>query len=396
MGTNEHQPTISDGAIDVVEDTARDDHRLLRRGILGGAVGAVAALAVGRASPVSAADGDNVRAGLTTTSLNTTVVANGTTTSAVGFRATATSASYGTGVEGNGSAYGVVGNGGQYAGVAGDSARGTGVSGQARATSGPAAGVSGYAFSVDGVGVAGASPNIGVGGRADNDFRWPTGTPIGMYGVADIDGGVGAMFAGRRAPLRLVPADASGAPAAGQHEIGELVVDSAGRVFVCTAAGTPGTWNELGAAAAAPPAATIRPTLQLLPTPERFVDTRRALGGVQGVVAAGTTHTFSLTGRDGQALDPALRIPDEATAIVGNLTVIGAPGTPGAYLTMWPGGEMPTVSNINYGPNSVGDAIANGFTVGLADAGDGHSGVRLFNFGQCDYIIDVTGYYVPA
>jgi hypothetical protein len=63
---------------------------------------------------------------------------------------------------------------------------------------------------------------------------------------------------------------------------------------------------------------------------------------------------------------------------------------------MWPGGDMPTVSNINYGPNNVGDAIANSFTVGLGDAGDGHRGVKLFNFGQCDYIIDVTGYYVLA
>jgi hypothetical protein len=374
---------------------ASDRTRLVRRGLVGGAIAAAAAVALDRARPVAANDGDPVAASMTTLASGTTTLTS-STTSATALVVNATNGSYGTGITGNGSAYGVTGTGVAYAGVSGDSTFGNGVVGQARSTTGLRVGVSGYSYSADGAGTSGVSRNIGVVGRGDDEFEWPTGTPIGVYGAADTLGGLGAVFVGRSAPLRLMPNATGGAPQDGAHEIGELVVDSAGRVFVCTTAGTPGSWNELGAAAPGAPPAALRPTLQLLPTPERFVDTRRALGGVQGVVPAGTTNTFSLTGRDGQALNPALQIPDAATAIVGNLTVIGAPGTPGAYLTMWPSGEMPTVSNINYGPNSVGDAIANSFTVGLGDAGDGHGGVKLFNFGQCDYIIDVTGYYVLA
>jgi hypothetical protein len=143
-----------------------------------------------------------------------------------------------------------------------------------------------------------------------------------------------------------------------------------------------------------PPGVIRLSTLLLPPSPERFVDTRSALGGVQGVVAAGSTSTFTMTGRLGSSGRPELQIPDDAVGLVGNLTVIGAPGTPGAYLTMWPGGEMPTVSNLNFGPDSVGNAIANSFIVGLADTTDGHRCLRVFNSGQCDYIIDVTGYYL--
>lgn len=399
VGMNEHVVNDADASAEMEAAdaaSARDGARLLRRGLVGGAVAAAAAVALERGRPASAANNDPVLAGNTTTATNTTVVTHAGTASATGIRGNATSASYGTGVEGNGSAYGVIGNGGEYAGVHGDSSAGTGVSGQSRATSGRRAGVSGYSYSSEGAGVSGASANVGVSGRADNDFDWPMGTRIGVFGAARIEGGIGAVFDGSRAPLRLVPSDASGVPTTGLHEIGDLVVDSGGRVFVCTAPGTPGVWNELGAPPPDAPPATKRPTLQLLPAPERFVDTRIGLGGVQGVVAAATTNAFSMTGRDGQAGNPQLQIPDAATAIVGNLTVIGAPGTPGAYLTLWPGGPMPTVSNINYGPDSVGTAIANSFTVGLADAEGGHRGVTLFNFGQCDYIIDVTGYYVMA
>jgi hypothetical protein len=100
-----------------------------------------------------------------------------------------------------------------------------------------------------------------------------------------------------------------------------------------------------------------------------------------------------MTGRNGQSGNPALQIPDAATAIVGNLTVVGAAGIPlGSFLTLWPGGAQPTVSNINFGPATVTGAVANSFAVALATAG-GHGALNVFNQSTCDYIIDVTGFY---
>lgn len=75
------------------------------------------------------------------------------------------------------------------------------------------------------------------------------------------------------------------------------------------------------------------------------------------------------------------------------MTVIGAAGIPlGSFLTLWPGGAQPTVSNINFGPAATSGAIANAFVVGLATVG-GHGNVNVFNLSACDYLLDVTGYF---
>jgi hypothetical protein len=101
-----------------------------------------------------------------------------------------------------------------------------------------------------------------------------------------------------------------------------------------------------------------------------------------------------MTGRNGQSGNAAVQIPYAATAIVGNLTVAGGPGVPlGSYVTLWPGGPIPTVSNINFGPAATSGAVANSYVVGLSNLG-GHGDVSVFNFAECDYILDVTGYYI--
>jgi predicted NBD/HSP70 family sugar kinase len=43
-----------------------------------------------------------------------------------------------------------------------------------------------------------------------------------------------------------VPQAVAGAPNDGlQHEIGEMVVDANGSLFLCVAKGTPGTWRQV-------------------------------------------------------------------------------------------------------------------------------------------------------
>jgi hypothetical protein len=217
---------------------------------------------------------------------------------------------------------------------------------------------------------------LGAWGNAPFDLAI---SGAGVAGAAFGSDGVGGLFSGTRAALRLVPADSAGAPTTGDHDAGEFVVDSAGQLHFCYLGGTPGAWIPIGSA-------NPSPSLELLATPDRFVDTRTGLGGVQGPIPAGTTHNFVMTERTGASGNAALQIPADAQAIVGNLTVVGAGNSQGGYLTLWPGGSpLPTVSNINYGP---GVAVANSFTVGL-----GAGAVNLFNFKACQYIIDVTGFY---
>lgn len=47
---------------------------------------------------------------------------------------------------------------------------------------------------------------------------------------------------GAVAATRFVGGTASGAPSTGTFAVGDFVIDQTGKVFVCTAAGTPGTW----------------------------------------------------------------------------------------------------------------------------------------------------------
>jgi hypothetical protein len=51
---------------------------------------------------------------------------------------------------------------------------------------------------------------------------------------------------GATAATRFVGGTASGAPASGTFAIGDFVIDQTGKVYVCTVAGTPGTWVQSG------------------------------------------------------------------------------------------------------------------------------------------------------
>jgi hypothetical protein len=113
--------------------------------------------------------------------------------------------------------------------------QGPGVSGRTRATNYSAVrgvheglvgfGVAGHGRGQDGAGVLGQNANgYGVIGRSS--------------------GGIGGRFEGSRAQLRLVPGPSAGKPV-GAHSKGELYMDSAATLFVCTAEGTPGTWRQV-------------------------------------------------------------------------------------------------------------------------------------------------------
>ncbi len=53
-------------------------------------------------------------------------------------------------------------------------------------------------------------------------------------------------LAGATAATRYVGATASGAPVSGTFAVGDFIIDQTGKVYVCTVAGLPGTWVEVG------------------------------------------------------------------------------------------------------------------------------------------------------
>ena len=55
---------------------------------------------------------------------------------------------------------------------------------------------------------------------------------------------------GATAASRYVGATASGAPGSGTFAVGDYVIDQTGKIFVCTGAGTPGTWTAVSGAGA--------------------------------------------------------------------------------------------------------------------------------------------------
>ncbi len=67
--------------------------------------------------------------------------------------------------------------------------------------------------------------------------------------AGDYFGAMPAALTGATQAARFVGATTSGAPASGTFAVGDVVVARDGHVFVCTSAGTPGTWVDVGAGA---------------------------------------------------------------------------------------------------------------------------------------------------
>jgi len=120
-----------------------------------------------------------------------------------------------------------------------------------------------------------------------------------------------------------------------------------------------------------------------LPTPVRLLDTRSGVAGCVtgvGAIPAGSTRTQP-------ARTACSTIPANATAIIGNITVV--PSGSG-FLTLFPSdATQPTVANSNF---TAGEVTNNFFTVGLG-AADG--AFKIFSNASTDVIIDLTGYYAP-
>ena len=108
-------------------------------------------------------------------------------------------------------------------------------------------------------------------------------------------------------------------------------------------------------------------SVNLLSKPIRLLDTR----GTAGVplthggakIAANEQVVLQVTGTVAQGVE----VPARAVAVIGNLTAVQVNGT--GWVTAWPSGPVPAVSNLNYNTGNATPAIANSFTCGLTAGG---------------------------
>lgn len=171
-----------------------------------------------------------------------------------------------------------------------------------------------------------------------------------------------------------------GPPPSGQ--VGYIRLDSLGDLWVCTAAGTPGSWTRL----LREDTARGR-TVPIVPI--RVLDTRAPNGRPGGSPVVPGQRSGPLKGGQELALDVAgfaSPIPGSATGLVGNLTVVGA--SYGGYLSVMPGFTSSFTSAINF---TKGVTVANAFTSKINTIG---LGVRSSGTTANSYhlIVDITAY----
>lgn len=179
---------------------------------------------------------------------------------------------------------------------------------------------------------------------------------------ADVGPGVAAVSTGEGPQLYLViPEEGAtvGPPSSGEWAAGHLKVDTAGDLWACVAPGNPGTWTRL-----------LREDTangRVIPiTPIRALDTRapggRAAGSPPipgqrgGLVPGGTAITLDLAG-----VEP---IPDTASGVIGNATVISPTGN--GLLRFLPTGATYPSSSFDF---TAGRNVSGGFTSGLGSEG---------------------------
>lgn len=219
------------------------------------------------------------------------------------------------------------------------------------------------------------------------------GMPNGIYGYTESPGagivgygnsgtGIGVLAKGGRSHVYLEPLGIAGPARADAHAIGELIEDTNGDLWLCVAAGTPGTWRKLGGPTAAGSYHAISPV--------RVYDSR-APSPLQGIITGGTNRTVSVAdGRDlvTGAVTSANVVPEGATAVFANVTIDNTVGQ--GFLAINPGGNTTVAASaINW--YASGQTAANGLVLTLNNL---RQVTVIAGNGSTNFILDVSGYFL--
>jgi hypothetical protein len=218
------------------------------------------------------------------------------------------------------------------------------------------------------LGVASGNGNQGIGIIGWSKKANGTGV-VGFTGGA---GAYGGEFFGGLAEVRLRPGGAAPITLTNAHQVGEMYEDQDGTLWICTAAGSPGTWREIAGATTAGSFHAI--------APRRVYDSRAS-----SKLSPGEDRWISVANATDGTLDV---VPSKATAVALTVTVTETEGT-GGFVAVRPGGTVyNSTSSINwFGPNQ---NLATTVITGV----DTDRQITLLAGAQHTHIIvDVTGYY---
>lgn len=217
-----------------------------------------------------------------------------------------------------------------------------------------------------GVASGNGTQGIGVVGWS----KKPNGT--GLVGFTGGAGAYGGEFFGGLAEVRLRPGGAAPITLTNAHQAGELYEDQDGTLWICTAAGSPGTWREIAGTSTAGAFHAI--------TPRRVYDSRPG-----GRLSPGDDRTVSVANATDGTLDV---VPVKATAVALTVTVTETEGN-GGFVAVRPGATVYNgTSSINwFGPNqNLATTVITGVDADRQiTLRGGVAGTQI--------IVDVTGYY---
>ena len=178
------------------------------------------------------------------------------------------------------------------------------------------------------LGVASGNGNQGIG-----IIGWSK-KPLGT-GVVGFTGGAGAYggeFFGGLAELRLRPGGAAPITLTNAHLVGEMYEDQEGTLWICTAAGSPGTWREIAGATTAGAFHAVEP--------RRVYDSRPG-----SKLAPGEDRVISVANSTDGTLDV---VPVKATAVTLTVTVTETEGI-GGFVAVRPGARCTTARRASTG-----------------------------------------------
>jgi hypothetical protein len=195
---------------------------------------------------------------------------------------------------------------------------------------------------------------------------------VGAFGSAVIgvlgDGAVGGQFSGTDAAINLDPRGSLGPPG-GTNFKGDIVVDSAGVLWLCVSGGAPGAWIKVSHGG-----------IRMLDSPQRAFDSRNPGSG--GKFDFNDDRLIPIT-------TPVPAVPTNAVGVVGNLTLVDTELS--GFAVAYPAGTTrPATSNINwFTPNEI---IANSATIRLGPDTGGGLAIRIFTSSRTNVLFDVAGF----